>query len=58
MELRSSSMSLEVASVVLIKVPVDSGVVVMIPACFSEFCGLFPSSPAVTSRFGSRSVTV
>ncbi|WZZ62409.1 hypothetical protein YC2023_062516 [Brassica napus] len=38
-------------------VPVDSGVVV-IPACSGEFCGHFLSSPVVTSRFRSRSVTV
>ncbi|KAF3597774.1 hypothetical protein DY000_02020438 [Brassica cretica] len=49
--------SLEVVSVVLVMVPVDSGVVV-IPACSGEFRGHFSSSPAVTSRFGSRSVTV
>ncbi|KAF3587350.1 hypothetical protein F2Q69_00031769 [Brassica cretica] len=43
--------------VVLVMVPVDSGVVV-IPACSGEFRGHFLSSPVVTSRFGSRSVTV
>ncbi|WZZ58812.1 hypothetical protein YC2023_058919 [Brassica napus] len=52
-----SRCSLEVVSVVLVMVPVDSGVVV-IPACSGEFRGHFLSSPAVTSRFGSRSVTV
>ncbi|CAF2070873.1 unnamed protein product, partial [Brassica oleracea] len=57
MALRSSSTSLEVVLVVLVMVPVDSGVVV-IPACSGEFRGHFSSSPAVTSRFGSRSVKV
>ncbi|WZZ25397.1 hypothetical protein YC2023_008798 [Brassica napus] len=39
--------SLEVVLVVLVMVPVDSGVVV-IPACSGEFRGHFSSSPATT----------
>ncbi|CAN6849894.1 unnamed protein product [Brassica oleracea] len=45
-------MSLEVVSVVLVKVPVESGVVGLIPACSSEIRGRFSSSPMVTSRLG------
>ncbi|CAN7050307.1 unnamed protein product, partial [Brassica oleracea var. botrytis] len=58
MALRSSSTVITgMVLVVLVMVPVDSGVVV-IPACSGEFCGHFLSSPVVTSRFRSRSVTV
>ena len=44
--------SLEVVSVVLVKVPVESGVVGLISACSGEIRGRFMSSPTVTSRLG------
>ncbi|KAH0852110.1 hypothetical protein HID58_094205 [Brassica napus] len=47
-----SSGVLEVVSVVLVKVSVESGVVVLIPACSGEICCRFSSSPMVTSRLG------
>ncbi|WZY94793.1 hypothetical protein YC2023_067122 [Brassica napus] len=45
-------MVIQVVSVVLVKVSVESGVVVLIPACSGEICCRFSSSPMVTSRLG------
>ncbi|CAN7125596.1 unnamed protein product [Brassica rapa subsp. narinosa] len=45
-------MSLEVVLVVLVKVPVESGGVVLIQACSGVTRGRFSSSPTVTSRLG------
>ena len=44
--------SLEVVSVVLVKVPTESGGVVLIPACSGEISGHFSFSSTATSRLG------
>ncbi|CAF1921089.1 hypothetical protein Bca4012_052884 [Brassica carinata] len=45
-------MSLEVVSVVLVKVPTESGGVVLIPACSGEISGHFSFSSTAISRLG------